>query len=474
MAKIKKTNILNYLKEKCYLKSETDSKIDAKADKNHASSANTYGLGTTGNYGHVKTINGLTQSSHQDGTALSAYQGKVLKSSVDGKAPTSHKSSANTYGVSDASNYGHAMASSANPVMDGTASAGTDNGKYAREGHVHPTDTSRAPTKHDSSANTYGLGTTSNYGHVKTINGLTQSSHQDGTALSAYQGKVLNDNINAINGANIKLNSSSNTSVEDAIGGKANTSHAHGSLTSGGALNSDITAVNKVAVTNSSNALKTIAKVPFANLSISKANITGLGIPESDTTYSAGTGLNLASNAFSVKYGNAAGTACQGNDGRLSDSRTPKSHAHGSITNGGAIGSTANKPIITGDSGVLKAGSFGTGANTFCQGNDGRLNNNARISFRASASGGDFTPNSVTITKGNALYIHVEDGNGTGLGGSTCHVNVYVNGTFNEKDISNGTSSITINLPVGTYPLFAEYYNENRVIACAFCKLVVQ
>ena len=27
--------------------------------------------------------------------------------------------------------------------MNGTASAGTDNGKYAREGHVHPTDTSR-------------------------------------------------------------------------------------------------------------------------------------------------------------------------------------------------------------------------------------------------------------------------------------------------------------------------------------------
>lgn len=55
-----------------------------------------------------------------------------------------------------------------------------------------------APTSHASSANTYGLGSTSNYGHVKTINGLTQSSHSDGTALSAYQGKVLNDKITAL------------------------------------------------------------------------------------------------------------------------------------------------------------------------------------------------------------------------------------------------------------------------------------
>jgi hypothetical protein len=49
------------------------------------------------------------------------------------------------------------------------------------------------------------------------------------------------------------------------------------------------------------------------------------------------------------------------------------SHTHGNISNAGAIGSTANLPIITTTSGVLTAGSFGTGANTFCQGNDSRL-----------------------------------------------------------------------------------------------------
>ena len=49
------------------------------------------------------------------------------------------------------------------------------------------------------------------------------------------------------------------------------------------------------------------------------------------------------------------------------------SHAHGSITSAGAIGTTANLPVITGAAGALAAGSFGTWANSFCQGNDSRL-----------------------------------------------------------------------------------------------------
>jgi hypothetical protein len=43
---------------------------------------------------------------------------------------------------------------------------------------------------------------------------------------------------------------------------------------------------------------------------------------DTNTTYSAGTGLTLSTTTFSVNYGTAAGTACQGNDSRLSDSRT--------------------------------------------------------------------------------------------------------------------------------------------------------
>lgn len=42
-----------------------------------------------------------------------------------------------------------------------------------------------------------------------------------------------------------------------------------------------------------------------------------------DSRYTASTGLTLTNNAFSVNYGTTAGTACEGNDSRLSDARAP-------------------------------------------------------------------------------------------------------------------------------------------------------
>jgi hypothetical protein len=49
---------------------------------NHISS-----IGTTANYGHVKTINDLTKASYVNGEALSAYQGKLLKDLVEEANP---------------------------------------------------------------------------------------------------------------------------------------------------------------------------------------------------------------------------------------------------------------------------------------------------------------------------------------------------------------------------------------------------
>lgn len=50
------------------------------------------------------------------------------------------------------------------------------------------------------------------------------------------------------------------------------------------------------------------------------------------------------------------------------DGKAASSHTHGNITNAGAIGTTASLPIITGASGVLQAGSFGTTSGTFAAG----------------------------------------------------------------------------------------------------------
>jgi hypothetical protein len=77
--------------------------------------------------------------------------------------------------------------------------------------------------------------------------------------------------------------------------------------------------------------------------------------------------------AATLNVGTSTGTVAAGDDSRFTDARTPLAHTHGNITNVGAIGSTANLPVITTASGVLTTGTFGSTANTFCQGNDSRL-----------------------------------------------------------------------------------------------------
>ena len=64
-----------------------------------------------------------------------------------------------------------------------------------------------------------------------------------------------------------------------------------------------------------------------------------------------GTGLSASSGTVSVTYGTAANTACQGNDTRLSHARTPTSHTHGNLTNDGKITTTAT--IANGDKLVI-------------------------------------------------------------------------------------------------------------------------
>lgn len=113
----------------------------------HSSAQTIYGLGTTAKHGHVKVIDALTSSEYADGEVLSARQGKVL---YDGKAPSNH-------------------------------------------------------AKND---DTYGLGTETNYGHIALANNLSVANYQHGLALSANQGKVLNDKIESaiINSAIIVSN----------------------------------------------------------------------------------------------------------------------------------------------------------------------------------------------------------------------------------------------------------------------------
>ena len=62
---------------------------------------------------------------------------------------------------------------------DEIASVGIET-SWARGDHVHPTDTSRAPTSHASSDTAYGVGTSSNYGHVKLSDAIDSTSGTSG------------------------------------------------------------------------------------------------------------------------------------------------------------------------------------------------------------------------------------------------------------------------------------------------------
>ena len=76
-----------YSKPETYSKTEADSKFmtqTAGAPKNHASTSNTYGLGTASSYGHVKlTTSTSAPSGSQDGIALAGSMGYMLKKYID-------------------------------------------------------------------------------------------------------------------------------------------------------------------------------------------------------------------------------------------------------------------------------------------------------------------------------------------------------------------------------------------------------
>ncbi len=111
-------------------------------DINAAPASHVTVAASTTTLGHIKIGNGFTNN---NGT-ISVTYGTAANTACVGndarlsnsRTPVAHASTTTTYGVSSATNYGHAMASSAVPLIAGTATAGLDNGKFAREGHVHP------------------------------------------------------------------------------------------------------------------------------------------------------------------------------------------------------------------------------------------------------------------------------------------------------------------------------------------------
>jgi hypothetical protein len=112
--------------------------------------------------------------------------------------------------------------------------------------------------------------------------------------------------------------------------------------------------------------------------------LTNIGGVPTSRTISAGTGLTgggdlTANRTLTVSYGTTAGTACEGNDARLSDARTPLSHFH------------AASDVTTG---------------TF---------DNARINFAAPSSIGSTTPAAISGTTGTFTTLTATPSSGSAL-----------------------------------------------------------
>lgn len=303
----------------------------------------------------VTIVDNLTSTSST--SALSAKQGKVLN---DNKIETS----------SIATSFGSTPSDS----------------KVASEKLVKNSLDGKAPTSHASSSSTYGLGTTANYGHVKTINGLTQSSHSDGTALSAYQGKVLKDAIDAKpDSSDIPTKTSDLTNDSNYI----STSSTSGLIKNDGSI--DTTSYSTFS--GSYNDLSNKPTIPSASTTTPSAD-TSSGSYGSGTSYARSNHTHPKSSLYAeathshtksqitdfpsipTKTSDLTNDGADGtnvfvanNDSRLSDSRTPTSHTHGNLSNDGKLGTTSGKPVITTTGGAITTGSFGSTSGTFAEGN---------------------------------------------------------------------------------------------------------
>jgi hypothetical protein len=138
----------------------------------------------------------------------------------------------------------------------------------------------------------------------------------------------------------------------------AASNHAHGNITNVGAIG---TTADQVVVTGTDGVLTTSSRSgidsrsTFTPSSHTHGNITNAG------AIGGTSGLPIITTTSGVlttgSFGATSGTFAQGNDSRLSDARTPLSHTHGNITNGGAIGTTADLVAVTTTSGVLTTAS---------------------------------------------------------------------------------------------------------------------
>ena len=269
------------------------------------------------------------------------------------------------------------------------------------------------------SADLATVATTGDYGDllnaptIPTVNNATLTIQKNGTDVATFTANassnvtanlsIPTDTSDLTNGAGFltqhnpidnELSVSSENAVQNkvvttALNGKAASSHTHAA----GDINTgtfNIARIPDLDASKITSGTIDIARLPKGSLErlvkvadqAARYALTTDDVQLGDTVQQLDTGvmyvvtdetkLDSADGYTEFTAGSATSVPWSGVTGKPS-TFTPSSHTHGNITNDGKVGTAANKPLITGTGGAVQAGSFGTLANTFCEGNDSRL-----------------------------------------------------------------------------------------------------
>ena len=174
-------------------KQYVDQHVGGGVPTNHASTQTTYGVGGSNNYGHLKLSDSLEDLDSNEAGGVAATPNAVanlygfLQGETSGKAPTYHASATTTYGVGTNGNYGHVKLSDSH-----TSTSGVSGGMAATPAAVksaYDLANGKAPKAHASTVTTYGTGSSTNYGHVK-LSASTNSSSGTSSGVAATPSAV--------------------------------------------------------------------------------------------------------------------------------------------------------------------------------------------------------------------------------------------------------------------------------------------
>lgn len=325
------------------------------APKSHAVNASTYGYGTDTLAGHFRYGTGLTAST---GTLAVSYGSSAGTACVgndarlsNSRTPTAHTFDSASYHTVSGLVTGHFL-----------KATGATSFAFAAHGLTY-TDVGAAPTSHAVNASTYGYGDGTNAGHLRVGTGLTIST---GTVSVTYGTTAAT----SCQGDDSRLSDSRTPTAHTLTGAL----HTASGLTTGHFLKA--TGTGTFAFAAHGLTYTDVGAPPTSHAA--NAATYGYGDGTNAGHLRVGTGLTVSTGTVSVLYstGADAGYACQANDSRLSDARTPVSHAVNASTYGYGDGTNAGHLRV--GTGLSVAGgtvsvTYGVAASTSCQGNDSRL-----------------------------------------------------------------------------------------------------